>query len=96
MAAKFHHMGKHGGSGDELYAFHCPGCEYGHHVAVPRWTWNGSYDRPTVTPSLLVNSHDPASRCHSFITDGQIRFLADCFHGLAGHTVDLPDWDSEL
>lgn len=30
--------------------------------------------------------------CHSFVTDGQIQFLTDCVHGLAGHTVPLPDW----
>lgn len=31
-------------------------------------------------------------RCHSFVTDGRIRFLSDCTHALAGQTVDLPDW----
>ena len=30
--------------------------------------------------------------CHSFITDGQIQFLNDCTHALAGQTVPLPDW----
>lgn len=30
--------------------------------------------------------------CHSFVTDGMIRFLDDCTHALAGQTVDLPDW----
>ena len=30
--------------------------------------------------------------CHSFVTDGRIQFLGDCTHGLAGQTVDLPDW----
>ena len=29
-------------------------------------------------------------RCHSFVTNGQIAFLADCTHALAGKTVDLP------
>lgn len=32
--------------------------------------------------------------CHSFVTDGQIRFLDDCYHKLAGQTVPLPDWES--
>jgi hypothetical protein len=32
--------------------------------------------------------------CHSFVTDGRIHFLADCTHALAGHIVDLPDWDT--
>lgn len=31
-------------------------------------------------------------RCHSFVTDGRIQFLADCTHALAGQTVDLPDF----
>lgn len=30
--------------------------------------------------------------CHSFVTDGQIQFLSDCTHALAGQTVPLPDW----
>ena len=31
--------------------------------------------------------------CHSFVTDGRIQYLNDCTHGLAGQTVDLPDWE---
>jgi hypothetical protein len=31
--------------------------------------------------------------CHSFVTDGQIQFLSDCTHKLAGQTVPLPDVD---
>lgn len=36
-------------------------------------------------------------RCHSFVgcngaQPGQIVFLGDCTHPLAGQTVDLPDW----
>lgn len=30
--------------------------------------------------------------CHSFVTDGRIRFLGDCTHAFAGQAVDLPDW----
>ena len=29
--------------------------------------------------------------CHSFIRDGQIQFLTDCTHDLAGKTVDMQD-----
>lgn len=29
--------------------------------------------------------------CHSFVRDGNIEFLQDCSHGLAGKTVQLPD-----
>lgn len=97
MAAKFHKMA------DNLYVFHCPGCEYGHHAAVngnkfengAGWQWNGSLDAPTLMPSLLINkeAHPPSPRCHSFIKDGKIQFLADCTHKLAGQTVEIPDWD---
>jgi len=30
--------------------------------------------------------------CHSFVTAGQIQFLGDCTHDLAGQTVELPEW----
>lgn len=33
--------------------------------------------------------------CHSFVNDGQIQFLGDCTHALAGQTVPLPDIKEE-
>ena len=30
--------------------------------------------------------------CHSFVTNGQIQFLNDCTHHLAGQTVPLPEF----
>jgi hypothetical protein len=94
MPAKLHEMEP------GLYVFHCPGCGYGHHVRVsssgalnPQWNWNGSIDSPTFSPSLLVNKDYPENRCHCFVEDGRIRFLADCWHPLAGKIVDLPDWE---
>lgn len=81
-----------------LYLFHCPGCQTSHPFEVEAtgnagWTWNGSMTKPTFSPSLLVNQHDPNTRCHSFVTDGRIQFLDDCWHSLCGQTVDLPDWE---
>jgi len=32
------------------------------------------------------------SVCHSFVRNGQIQFLSDCTHKMAGQTVDLPDF----
>lgn len=69
-----------------------------------RWGWNGSLEAPTFTPSVLVTY--PANpdaeeefkewrterRCHSFVIDGNIQFLNDCTHHLAGQTVPLPDY----
>jgi len=71
-----------------------------HRVAVgdgggPRWGWNGSMENPTFSPSILVEwEHGPNYEkrvCHSFVTDGNIQFLGDCTHKLAGQTVPLPD-----
>lgn len=69
------------------------------------WAWNGSVDAPTFQPSILISyngSQDdpdfpdvPPETCHSFVTDGNIQFLGDCTHELAGQTVPIPDWPSE-
>ena len=65
----------------------------------PSWTWNMSLTAPTLSPSIL-SRHDywrgegvPPRRfiCHSFMRDGQMEFLSDCTHTLAGQTVPLPD-----
>ena len=57
-------------------AFWCPGCDQAHQVPVTepaangsRWGWNGSADKPTFTPSILVTSghysrwHKPGAPC---------------------------------
>ncbi len=86
-------------SGPQTYrefAFHCPGCKCLHSFSVgnangPSWTWNGSFETPTFSPSLLYPIN---RRCHSFVRNGMIEFLNDCFHVLAGTTVPLPEWES--
>jgi hypothetical protein len=87
---------------DSEYVFHCPGCECGHMVRVngphPVWGWNGSVDSPTFNPSILLNGNPAfvnptAPRCHSFVRDGRIQFLADSTHKLAGQTVEIPEWE---
>jgi hypothetical protein len=37
------------------YIFFCPGCESRHNIGEG-WTFNGDYERPTFTPSVLVRS----------------------------------------
>lgn len=44
----------------------CPGCDGPHQIATgdgpgPRWGWNGSAERPTFTPSVLVTWTEPAN-----------------------------------
>lgn len=79
---------------DQWFTFYCPGCKC-NHFFTQAWQFNGDYLKPTVTPSLLVNgdlSNPSTPRCHIYVTDGRIQFLADCTHELAGQTVDMePD-----
>jgi hypothetical protein len=102
MAAKLNFMGEgnRGPRGGLLYVFHCVGCGCGHPFEVKGpandgWTWNGSMDAPTFSPSLLCNQSNELTRCHLFVRDGKIEYQADCFHDLAGKTVDMVDWDDE-
>lgn len=80
--------------------FECPGCNIGHSFRIkgkgPIWTWNNDTEKPTFSPSLLVRWHKGGiggtkEVCHSFVKNGQIQFLSDCTHHLAGKTVDLKE-----
>lgn len=80
---------------DTVIMFHCPGCQCAHGISIEpgRWTWNGSEDKPTFFPSILCNKDYLESRCHSFVTDGKIQFLDDCFHDLKNKVMEIPDWE---
>lgn len=85
-------------------AFFCPGCQRPHVLRVggnerPRWGYNGDPKAPTFTPSVHHNAPgaqhvDGLPTCHSFVTNGQIRYLPDSTHHLAGQTVELPPYPS--
>lgn len=86
--------------------FWCPGCKDAHPYRIARdpnepehapvWSFNGDLERPTFSPSLLVNANTSgARRCHLFLTDGQLSFCSDSDHELAGKTVPCPEWDDE-
>ena len=62
----------------------------------------GNYAEPPVTSENLdewKRAPWPQTKvkrvCHSFVTDGQIQFLGDCTHALAGRTVALPVYVEE-
>jgi hypothetical protein len=69
----------------------------------PVWSFNGNADQPTFSPSILVTWNEPSDVpeefddttkdkkhiCHSFVVNGEIRFLNDCTHKLAGQHVKL-------
>lgn len=79
--------------GGEYRRFWCPGCE-DVHCLNSGWAFNGDVEKPTFSPSVLVTygPGEGASKCHSWVENGQIRFLADSTHALAGKTVDLPEY----
>lgn len=61
---------------DTLIRFYCPGCKTTHHIqhgadSGPNWGWNGSLERPTFTPSVLVTGTE-------FTPQGQADF--DAWH----------------
>lgn len=67
----------------------CPGCEDCHVVPIegPKaWGWSGGTEAPTLTPSVRVRYHDGAV-CHLFVREGNLVFLGDCTHALAGQTI---------
>ena len=58
-----------------------------HRISLTIHSFNGNFDAPTLTPSLL--EHRGPTVCHSFVTDGRIQYLHDCTHLLIGQTVEL-------
>lgn len=91
------------------YYFWCPGCDTPHVYTIkpwqrfneqtkkyepgPVWQMTGPLEKASFTPSYVCGGD--SSRCHFYVREGRIQFLADCHHKLAGKTVDLIDWPSE-
>jgi hypothetical protein len=76
----------------DLLAIFCKGCGCYHALNLnkilnPHWDFNGDYDKPTIMPSILIDT--PGKRCHSYIKDGKIQYLNDCDHSLVGQTIEL-------
>lgn len=80
--------------------FFCPACKEYHYIGVaqnnmgfPIWQFNGNNESPTISPSVMVEYHgaDKDTVCHSFVRNGNIEFLSDCTHELAGKTVEMVD-----
>lgn len=85
---------------DKHHSFHayCPACKSAHSFDVGRWQFNGSMDKPTFSPSMLVtwsrkdspNGPDiEMGRCHSFLRDGVWQFLGDCKHDMKNQNVPV-------
>lgn len=74
----------------------CPVCDDLHAVSlddVTGWKWNGSMDKPTITPSVrsytVPRTGPENTRCHVYITDGMVQVLGDS-PKMGGQTVPLP------
>lgn len=82
------------GTALKTYLFWSPADDQ--HIGISSaWGFNGNYELPTFTPSVLMTggSSDPNYKSHMFVTDGKIQYLADCTHAMAGQTVDMVDID---
>jgi hypothetical protein len=82
----------------QYFQFYCPACETIHEVN-DSWEINTDLNKPTIRPSVLVTAkrqneegvYVDFKRCHSYVTDGTIQYLADCMHSMAGQTIELPE-----
>lgn len=57
---------------------------------------SGAGDDRSFSPSVAVIDRHGKTICHSYVRNGQMQFLGDCDHALAGQTVDIPDWDEKF
>lgn len=74
------------------YLAYCPGCSC-YHFFDRRWKFDGNFDKPTFTPSLVVvgDGVETPLKCHSFLTAGHWYYLLDSTHELAGAIAELRD-----
>ncbi|MGY2892740.1 DUF6527 family protein [Deinococcus sp. UYEF24] len=89
----------------EGISIRCEGCGGWHSVTTKGpdpWAWNGDTEKPILSPSLLTigGNAEGETRCHTFIgcngaQPGEVIFLSDCTHALAGQVRPLLDWNSE-
>ena len=95
MEDKVTHRVKNASKEFHGYMIFCPACECGH-LFDSRWKFNGDLDKPTFTPSMLIHEgfwkdtgERHTHRCHSFVTNGKIKFLNDCTHAMKNKEVYL-------
>ena len=75
----------------------CPACNMIHLVPAKAWKWNGSFEKPTLDPSIKLTwdwgEEHIGKICHFHIIDGVIIFHDDCTHTLRG-PHQLPEYDT--
>lgn len=82
-----------------IWLFWCPACEMIHQLDE-RWKVGGTPEVPDVEGSYLRNGSGPVGvepdimetpRCHLFIRNGQLQYLSDCSHSMAGQIIPMPE-----
>lgn len=53
------------------------------------WEWNQDTENPTLKPSILARTGEHT--CHTYLTEGKVKFLNDCTHENAGKTMEALD-----
>lgn len=54
-------------SDGERVLFRCPGCDDNHQIRIGTWGFNGDLERPTFTPSVLLNGNQwPKDECPEY------------------------------
>ncbi len=79
------------------FVYFCPGCNDYHVINTdckrqwPCHTLTGSLNNPTIRASVLSigDSKIGKPHCHSYITNGNIKFLNDSTHQLSGKTIAM-------
>ena len=65
-------------------------------ILATRYEWEPSAVDPDIREKIRrgeIKQTEVKRVCHSFVTEGQIQFLSDCTHALAGQTVPLQPFD---
>lgn len=90
------------------YFVYCPACRRSHRFIVKNeadadhtWGFNGDFEKPTFSPSLLVECGpirlgEDGHICHSFLEDGVWQFLGDCTHEMADSRVPMIDFPANF
>lgn len=86
---------------DGTHIWYCPACDTHHGGPINNsgpvsWDFDGDYENPTFSPSFLVRMPraDKVNVCHTFVRNGEIQYLSDCTHEMAGKTVKMIDIES--
>jgi hypothetical protein len=92
--AKIKQIGK-----TKVYQFICKGCNCTHNINCNSdlhgaWSYTSGANGPTFKPSLKIVKEGKV--CQFTIADGQITYDQNCFHKLAGQTIELPEIKNTL